>query len=208
MTLFTRGRQGLRDLSAGIRRIRLPAAWYTVLLTPPALILARLFSLKTLSSPVFAPNKFWLGISFGCAAGFFEEIGWTGFAFPEMSAKHSGVAAAIALGLLREFWHLPLVDYLGTATPHSPYWFRFFLAFAAAMPPCAFSFPVRAHQQRSLRSAHARGFNGLARRLQPTARLRRSGNNVVCHLGGRLWLVAAVLAIATRGSFSSPNRTA
>src|SRR5262249_39280873 len=32
-------------------------------------------------------------------------------------------------------WHLPVVDYLGTATPHGAYWYRFFLAFAAAMTP-------------------------------------------------------------------------
>jgi hypothetical protein len=30
-------------------------------------------------------------------------------------------------------WHVPVVDYLGTSTPHGPYWLRYFLAFAAAM---------------------------------------------------------------------------
>jgi len=64
------------------------------------------------------PNKFWLGISFGCVAGFFEEIGGTGFAFLEMSATRNGFAAALSFGLLWGLWHLPVVDYLGTATPH------------------------------------------------------------------------------------------
>ena len=30
-------------------------------------------------------------------------------------------------------WHIPVIDYLGTSTPHGAYWFPFFLAFAAAM---------------------------------------------------------------------------
>jgi hypothetical protein len=37
------------------------------------------------------------------------------------------------LGLLWGLWHLPVIDYLGTATPHGAYWGRYFLAFTAAM---------------------------------------------------------------------------
>jgi uncharacterized protein len=37
------------------------------------------------------------------------------------------------LGLLWSLWHLPVVNYLGTATPHGSYWFPFFLVFAFAM---------------------------------------------------------------------------
>lgn len=133
MTFFAHGREGLRDLFARMRRLRVPARWYAVLFVPPALVLAVLIALKAFWSPIFAPNKFWLGISFGCVAGFFEEIGWTGYAFPEMSANRNGFVAAIALGVLWGIWHLPVIDYLGTATPHGAYWFCFFLAFAAAM---------------------------------------------------------------------------
>lgn len=55
-----------------------------------------------------------------------------GYAFPKMS-KGSAVAPAISLGLLWGVWHLPVVDYLGTATPHGAFWFPYFVAFAAAM---------------------------------------------------------------------------
>jgi len=37
------------------------------------------------------------------------------------------------LGLLWALWHLPVVNFLGTATPHGAHWFDFFLAFALAM---------------------------------------------------------------------------
>jgi hypothetical protein len=37
------------------------------------------------------------------------------------------------LGVLWALWHLPVVDFLGAASPHGEYWFAFFLAFALAM---------------------------------------------------------------------------
>jgi hypothetical protein len=35
--------------------------------------------------------------------------------------------------MLWAIWHLPVIDYLGTATPHGAYWFSFLLAFSVAM---------------------------------------------------------------------------
>jgi uncharacterized protein len=49
-----------------------------------------------------------------------------------MHRHPNALAAAIVLGLLWGAWHLPVVDYLGTATPHGAFWLRFF-AFTAAM---------------------------------------------------------------------------
>jgi membrane protease YdiL (CAAX protease family) len=59
-----------------------------------------------------------MGVSFGVPAGLLEAVGWTGFAFPRMSSRHNSLAASILIG---------------TATPHGPYWFPFFLVFAFAM---------------------------------------------------------------------------
>jgi uncharacterized protein len=42
-------------------------------------------------------------------------------------------APSILLGLLWALWHLPVINYLGTATPHGVYWLPFFLAFTLAM---------------------------------------------------------------------------
>jgi uncharacterized protein len=127
------GKRGLRDLFSRMFRVRFPAGWYATLLVPPCLVLGVLFCLKTLVSPVYQPNRFLLGIVFGIPAGFFEEIGWMGFAFPKLSAQRSALTAAILLGLLWAAWHLPVIDYLGVATPHGAYWLPFALAFALAM---------------------------------------------------------------------------
>jgi membrane protease YdiL (CAAX protease family) len=131
LTRIVDGSSGLRDLFSRMRRV--PPRWYAALLIPPVLVLTVLFAMKTFVSPVFAPNRFLIGIGFGFVAGFFEEIGWMGYAFPKMRRADNILAPAILLGLLWGIWHIPVIDYLGTSTPHGAYWFPFFLAFTTAM---------------------------------------------------------------------------
>jgi CAAX protease family protein len=127
------GEDGIWDLFSRMSRWRLPARWYAALLIPPILVLAVLFLLKTFVSPVYAPNRFLVGIFFGVPAGLLEEIGWMGYAFPKVRLQEGALDASILLGLLWASWHLPVINYLGTATPHGAYWYAFFLAFTVAM---------------------------------------------------------------------------
>ena len=133
LTRVVDGKAGLQDLFARMVRTRVPIAWFVPLLLPPVLVLGVLNALKILVSSVFAPNFFLLGITFGVPAGLLEEIGWMGYVFPKMSARSSVLGASILLGLLWGTWHLPVINFLGTATPHRAYWFPFLLAFTAAM---------------------------------------------------------------------------
>lgn len=133
MTLLTGGASGLRDLLSRMGRLRVGGRWFLALLIPPALVFTVLLLFKTVVSPAYAPNRFVVGIVFGVFAGFWEEIGWTGFAFPQMARRMKAFPAALLLGFLWSAWHIPAIDYLGTATPHGAFWLPFFLAFAAAM---------------------------------------------------------------------------
>jgi uncharacterized protein len=133
LTRIVDGRKGVRSLFSRMFQWRLPLKWYTVFFVPPALVLTVLFGLKTIVSPSYAPNFFLMGILFGVPAGYLEEIGWMGYAFPKMRLQSNALAASILLGLLWSIWHLPVIDYLGTATPHGAYWLPFFLAFTSVM---------------------------------------------------------------------------
>jgi CAAX protease family protein len=133
LTRLLDGRAGVGELFARMRKISFRAGWYGMLLVPPALVFTILLCLKTFVSPRYAPNHFLPGMGFGLLAGFFEEIGWMGYAFPRMRRHWGPFASAALLGLLWGAWHLPVIDFLGAATPHGAYWFPFFLAFTLAM---------------------------------------------------------------------------
>lgn len=126
LTRMLGGASGVLDLFAGMRVLGYSARWYATLLIPPVLVVGVLFCLKTFLSPVYRPNWFPIGVLFGIPAGFLEEIGWTGYALPRMRS-------VVLLGILWSLWHLPVMNYLGAATPHGSYWLVFFFAFAVAM---------------------------------------------------------------------------
>ena len=112
LTRLVDGKSGLRGLFSQMFFARLPVRWYTALLIPPILVLAVLLFLETVVSPNYVPNRFLMGIVFAVPAGFLEEIGWMGYAFPKMSSEGNGLAASILLGLVWAIWHLPVIDYL------------------------------------------------------------------------------------------------
>ena len=88
-----------------------------MLLIPPAGILAVLGGLSLTVSPRFTPGFFVFGIAAGMVAGFCEELGWTGLAYPRMQARFGWLPGALLLGVLWGLWHLPVVDSLGAAAP-------------------------------------------------------------------------------------------
>jgi membrane protease YdiL (CAAX protease family) len=133
LTRIVDGKSGLRTLFSQMFRSWVPPGWYAVLFIPPVLVLTVLLLLQRFVSPVYAPNRFFMGILFGIPAGFLEEIGWMGYAFPKMRSQSNGLTPSILLGLFWALWHLPVINYLGTVTPHGVYWLRFFLAFSLAM---------------------------------------------------------------------------
>jgi uncharacterized protein len=197
LTRLLDGRAGLGALFARMRRVSFGPRWYAMLLIPPALVFAVLLCLKTFVSTAYAPNLFLPGIGFGLLAGFFEEIGWTGYAFPRMRQYCGPFASAVLLGMLWGAWHLSVVDYLGAATPHGAYWFPFFLAFTAAMTAMrvliAFLY-TRTNSVLVAQLMHASSTSALAVFSPPRV---SAGQEVVWYLvyGLVLWAVAAIVMI-------------
>src|SRR5215831_2094183 len=58
LTRMVDGPAALGALFSRLVRVRAPARWYAPLLIPPLAILAVLFCLRALASPVFAPGMF------------------------------------------------------------------------------------------------------------------------------------------------------
>jgi membrane protease YdiL (CAAX protease family) len=132
MTAVTEGRQGLQRLRVRMTHWRL-GRWWLVLLVPPLGMLLVLTAMQLFVSPSYAPQFLVFGVAAGLVAGLFEEMGWTGFAFPRMSAQLRALAGAVVLGVLWALWHFPVVDSLGAASPRGSAWPLFFVAFAAVL---------------------------------------------------------------------------
>ena len=208
LTRLFDGPAGLRDLFSRMRHILFPARWYAALLIPPVLILSILLLLKTFVSPIYSPNHFWLGLAFGIPAGFFEEIGWTGFAFPKMCLQFPPLRAAILLGLLWGCWHIPVINSLGTAVPHGRYWLHFFLAFAAAMTAMRVIISWLYSHTKSVLLAqlmHVFSTGSLVVFSPPAATAPQEAFWYAVYAAA-LWLLVAGLALSLRGFPGIPNR--
>jgi membrane protease YdiL (CAAX protease family) len=136
LTAVVTGFAGLRELRRRVFRWRL-GGWAFALLIPPVAITAVLAIFRLIASPAFAqqvvPGFAAFGIAIGLVAGAFEELGWTGFAYPRMSSRFGPLGAALVLGVLWGVWHFPVADSLGAASPHGGYFPAFFAGFVAAM---------------------------------------------------------------------------
>ena len=108
------GREGIRDLFSRLRRWRVSPRWYAIaLLTAPlstavVLLALSLFSSGFPSALSTSDDKVSLvsmWIVSGLLVGFFEELGWTGFAIPRMRRTYGVFATGLIVGLLWGAWH-------------------------------------------------------------------------------------------------------
>jgi membrane protease YdiL (CAAX protease family) len=114
LTVLASGRRGLGELLSRLLRWRVGARWYAVaLLIAPLSATAVLLALSLLS-PEFLPGivtsddkaaLLLMGIVGGLTVGFFEELGWTGFAVPRMRQRYGVVTTGLIVGLLWGAWH-------------------------------------------------------------------------------------------------------
>jgi membrane protease YdiL (CAAX protease family) len=121
VTALVDGRAGLRAMLSRMTCWQIDARWYAVALaTMPLLLLAILSALAFLIAPAFAPTLSLLGLA-ALAAGFFEEIGWTGFAVPRLLSRWRPLAVGLVVGALWGLWH-GMADYVIRGNALGSFW--------------------------------------------------------------------------------------
>jgi membrane protease YdiL (CAAX protease family) len=128
LTATIDGNRGLKHLLRLILKWKVHIKWYcTALQVFPAILLLIFYSLSFGSERFYPAPILIPGLFVGLIGGFFEEIGWTGFATPRLLSRFSFIKTAIILGVIHSFWHL-FADYLGGADFYKRlYLFHFFL---------------------------------------------------------------------------------
>lgn len=134
LTLLLDGADGLRQLGRTMGVWRVGVVYYAAaLLVAPGCILFVLVLLTMLVSPEFAPGFVtggWplvaTGLVIGLAAGWLEEIGWTGFAIRRLLGTWSVLRVGIVVGVLHGAWHL-LADYWGEGIAYGAWYAPYFV---------------------------------------------------------------------------------
>jgi membrane protease YdiL (CAAX protease family) len=117
VTALVWGREGLRDLLAGVTRWRMPLRWWAAALSPLAflgvalLVAAAAHQLPRGSDfgrysglPAVGVGVVWV---IAISSTFGEEVGWRGFALPLLQRRYGALAAALVVTPMWFLWHLP-----------------------------------------------------------------------------------------------------
>ena len=116
---MTGGRVGLKALFSRLFRWRVGLRWYLVALFAPLLLFVAIIYLNILfgaPAPTAAQLAAWpslfgffLGLVISPFGGAWEELGWRGYALPELLSGRSWLTASLILGVLWAAWHLPIL---------------------------------------------------------------------------------------------------
>lgn len=122
MTGLLFGVDGFRNLLHRLFRWRVRARWYAVaLLTAPVLAVVILLPLALFSSSFLPPllstpissSTLMITILASLFGALFEEVGWTGFAIPQLRKSHGVFWTGLTVGIIWSSWHF-LVNLWGS----------------------------------------------------------------------------------------------
>lgn len=222
LTGLTSGKRGFRDLLSRLMRWRVGIHWYAVaLLTAPLTMLAVLLALS-FASPVFRPLLFLVKDPFslllfsvivGIWVGFFEEIGWMGFAATTLLGRGYGVlATGLIVGFLYAAWDL-LIVYLAEVSDPTPGTLPLAIFLAATVftwQPAYRLLMVWVYQRTNSSLLIAMLMSGILvaawNSLRNPSTLNQSTIVAFYFVLAAVWCaIAAVVAVANRGNLSRPG---
>ena len=141
VTAATSGAAGLRQLLRRIGQWRVGAGWYLLALLGYPLLyvgigiitlgrtsLPTLLAQWSLLFTIYLPYTVWDLIS---TMG--EEMGWVGYALPNLQQRMAPWLSAVTLGVLWALWHLPAFFVRDALGPFSLVGFAFFIVFCAGV---------------------------------------------------------------------------
>ena len=125
LTAFVSGRMGFRDYLSRLLQWRVGIRWYAIALLAAPLLMTAIYLALSLLSTRFQLGVFTvgdkvshllMGLVTGIMAGFFEELGWTGFATPRLRQRYSILQTGLIIGLPWAIWHILPALWLGFAS--------------------------------------------------------------------------------------------
>jgi membrane protease YdiL (CAAX protease family) len=130
ISLWTRGRPGVRALLGQLGRWRVGWGWFAAAaLVYPTLVfvVAGLYRLLPGSAPLpFQPasvSSLVVTAIILTLTVLGEEIGWRGFALPHLQQRFPALQSSLVLGTIHTIWHLPFWTVLGELDAFGwPYW--------------------------------------------------------------------------------------
>lgn len=129
LTVYLDGRAGLRRLFQRITFSGVGRRGLIPLLIVPILSVSIFLFLSVAVSPVYRPSfNIVFGLAVGAVAGFFEELGWTGFAAPRLLARSGAFKSGLILGLTWAVWHMA-ADFWGNYATYGSLWLPYFILY-------------------------------------------------------------------------------
>jgi membrane protease YdiL (CAAX protease family) len=131
VTAWTMGRPGVRDLGARMARLRVPARWWLVTVSPLVFLGLGLAAVAAVGQDLPSVGDFGrfsgipaIGLAgvalliFAGALG--EETGWRGYALPQLQRRFSSLASTLILAVAWFGWHLPQFWVIATYRDFAP----------------------------------------------------------------------------------------
>jgi membrane protease YdiL (CAAX protease family) len=141
-----------------------------------------------------------VSLVWGLGAGFFEELGWTGFATPHLLSRYGLFKSGVVLGIIWGVWHLFASYWGASASWGDLYWPYFFVWCIGSFTAFRVLMTWTYSYTRSLLLAqlmHA-SFTGGQALLSPPLPPGVTTLYWYVAFAGILWLLVVVVAAATR----------
>jgi len=125
VTAATQGRRGVRVLMGRFCRWRAPLGWWAFVIVAPLAILVSAIAatgrLPEAAASLDLPSV-WHVVPLALAVALLfgplpEELGWRGYALPNLLRRHGIVASSVIVGFFWTFWHTPMFWFPGAAMP-------------------------------------------------------------------------------------------